>query len=823
MTNFAGLPDGFQPLSLFDQAFANTQNAANLTSGTVASARLPTPTSTTIGAVKSFASVSHQFLTQIGTDGSITAAQPAASDVSGLAPSATIDTTNAANITSGTLPDARLSFVPQAPVATISALKALAAGAYTSVNVLGYYAAGDNGGGTFLWNGASAAADNGGTVIAPNTGSGRWIRQVANGVYMPRMFGARGDGSNDKTFVQNAIDAIFAAGGGTLYFDVIYTVGGSKHANGFSIIDLKSGVHMVGPGGLKLADNTNTADAVFTASFSGTTMTVSAMTSGTIAVNQFLSLSGNVALVQVASQSGGTPGGAGTYIVTAAPKDSAGTSIAGPITVNGINRMVELAGAYNSTSNSITNTQYGITFDYNGTNNCAGGTIWSFNATLTINTGSDILFDGCRFKNNCGSNTWVFGTYQASPTLFRVSIVNCTDDNNGDRINAASVDYSAIFSVTDGLLVDGNRFTRGAALNGAPFEVYVDATITGNMCQGYYNSANIVAITSQNTKSILFEGNTFRDCSVGLTMATLAASGKFGMVTLLGNNFYANVSSPGGPYVVNCDQMKSGSTIDDLLIEGNHWYNSSLSDLTRTTAGISISGALSATVIGNKIRGIPGQGIWVKATTSPCAIEIKDNSLINVGYTSANAALKIGIQIDAAGSGGTLLVQGNSINPISGYTMTYGIKNALSVDNGAIKNNLMALSLITTPVANTGIGVEVGSVSALGYGPSSGGAITQATSKTTGVTLNTLSGQITMNNAALGSGSTAAFTLTNSVIAATDTVIVNIGSGATSGAYRLAVTAVAASSCRIEVTNGSGGSLSEAVVVNFTVLKGSSS
>lgn len=54
-------------------------------SGTSAPSQLPTPTVSTLGGVKSLAAVSHQFLTQIGTDGSVLQAQPAFTDVSGTA------------------------------------------------------------------------------------------------------------------------------------------------------------------------------------------------------------------------------------------------------------------------------------------------------------------------------------------------------------------------------------------------------------------------------------------------------------------------------------------------------------------------------------------------------------------------------------------------------------------------------------------------------------------------------------------------------------------------------------------------------------------
>lgn len=107
----------------------------------------------------------------------------------------------------------------------------------------------------------------------------------------------------------------------------------------------------------------------------------------------------------------------------------------------------------------------------------------------------------------------------------------------------------------------------------------------------------------------------------------------------------------------------------------------------------------------------------------------------------------------------------------------------------------------------------------VGYATGAGGAVTQATNKSTGVTLNKVCGAITMNNASLATATTVAFTLTNSTIAATDVVVVSEKSGGTSGAYSIQVGAVADGSCSIEVRNQSGGSLSEAVVLNFVVIK----
>ena len=122
----------------------------------------------------------------------------------------------------------------------------------------------------------------------------------------------------------------------------------------------------------------------------------------------------------------------------------------------------------------------------------------------------------------------------------------------------------------------------------------------------------------------------------------------------------------------------------------------------------------------------------------------------------------------------------------------------------------------TTPAAVTGTSVLA--TTTLGYKPGTGGTVTQASSKTTAVTLNKINGEIVMNNAALADDATAAFTFTNGTIGPTSVVIVNVASGGTAGAYQVTVGAVAAGSCSISVLNVSGGSLSQAIKLNFAVI-----
>jgi hypothetical protein len=174
-------------------------------------------------------------------------------------------------------------------------------------------------------------------------------------------------------------------------------------------------------------------------------------------------------------------------------------------------------------------------------------------------------------------------------------------------------------------------------------------------------------------------------------------------------------------------------------------------------------------------------------------------SITNTAYT---------LTLPAAVSLGTTGIQGYSANVITfAATGTYQFEFS-TVDSGTT----ITIFDLNRPL--------LGSVeSAVGYSTGTGGTVTQATDKSTGVTLNKRCGQITMNSASLSAAAEVSFTLTNSVIAATDVVLVSIASGATAGAYSVQCDATAAGSCRISVGNRNAGSLSEAIVLNFVVIK----
>ena len=111
----------------------------------------------------------------------------------------------------------------------------------------------------------------------------------------------------------------------------------------------------------------------------------------------------------------------------------------------------------------------------------------------------------------------------------------------------------------------------------------------------------------------------------------------------------------------------------------------------------------------------------------------------------------------------------------------------------------------------------------LGYSAAAQGTVTQATDKSTGVTLNKSAGRITMNNAALTGATAVSFTLTNSTSSANDAIVVNVSGGGTAAAYTTYISSMTAGSAVVTLRNLTAStSLSEAVVLNFAIIHGAS-
>lgn len=180
----------------------------------------------------------------------------------------------------------------------------------------------------------------------------------------------------------------------------------------------------------------------------------------------------------------------------------------------------------------------------------------------------------------------------------------------------------------------------------------------------------------------------------------------------------------------------------------------------------------------------------------------------------------VGGAAPAAGTFTTLNATGGGA--LTGTWTDLGSVTTVDINGGTVDATVVGGA---TPAAGTF--TDALATDSVGFATGAGGTVTQITSRTTGVTLNASCGEITLVAGSLAGHEADEFTLTNSEIAATDVVIVNIKSGAGVAErkyYTVTVTSVSAGACTISIGNNDNGALpatgTDTLVLSFAVIKG---
>ncbi|MEQ1572787.1 MAG: hypothetical protein ABL993_00940 [Vicinamibacterales bacterium] len=371
----------------------------------------------------------------------------------------------------------------------------------------------------------------------------------------------------------------------------------------------------------------------------------------------------------------------------------------------------------------------------------------------------------------------------------------------------------------------------------------------GDLNTGFYSpGADQIAVSINGVQAAAWSANrnaVFNAPVAGDTVKATAVSGGGAAFkaegTLAGGlmfNFIENLSAAAGSGTANIMKVSAGSTGDVYhrldRADGGFWAfgsDTSATNAFKLSAAVTLgtSDVLDITTAGNWTLPAPSSG----DTLSIGAVSGGYSWRSSVTMTGGNVAALLENSATTNGASHSLWQQfvggANAGDVYANYRVSgvtdwsFGLDNS---DSDAFKWSLSTV-LGTNDIfrmSTTGAVAVVGSAGTLGYGTGAGGTVTQITSKATSVTLNKACGTIVTHNAALAAGATVYFNVANSLLSGADTVVANHDLSGSGGAqaYRLEVERFSTGFV-IGITNITAGSLSEALTINFAVIKGATS
>lgn len=389
----------------------------------------------------------------------------------------------------------------------------------------------------------------------------------------------------------------------------------------------------------------------------------------------------------------------------------------------------------------------------------------------------------------------------------------------------------------------------------------------------------VITTINANTANTLFVGVDIPTNITGkMTLTTLAAGLYSNNSLAVGNNYtilpnvvaqfsgnsatYLQVNlenqtpSGSGDYVVTADDGTDTDYFIDLGLNGSTYSDPTYS-ATKAHDGylyVAASGtnkgnlAIGTTNSGGKINFVVGglqtsnivgyidsSGIWSSSINSTVAANVATlRSEITANAASANSVINTRISANVATLRGEISANAASANAVINTNITANIatanlftqaafdkaNNALANTTGTFNGSLTITGILSTANVTINKDVVLNDGGVYQYTTANNTTVTQATSKSTAVTCNGRTGQITTNNASLAKGSSVSFTVNNSqIVSAKDVVIVNLASGGTLNSYQVSVDAVAPGSFSICIVNNGSGALAEALVINYAILR----
>jgi hypothetical protein len=248
----------------------------------------------------------------------------------------------------------------------------------------------------------------------------------------------------------------------------------------------------------------------------------------------------------------------------------------------------------------------------------------------------------------------------------------------------------------------------------------------------------------------------------------------------------------------------------NLYVGGDIFGNVTVTDIsvgTITAAGNVVGGNINTagliTATGNVTGGNLNTGGLVSATGNVIGGNLRSTSLSLSGNIisalNASSTIVAGTTISAIGN-----IIGGNLNA-AGLSLSGNVVSALNVTANIAGGNLLSPGMIKSSSSTAGIG----------YATGAGTTVTQTVSRTQGVQIDRVTGQITLFTAS-GTSAYTTFVVTNSTVVSGDVIILSQKSG--TDKYLAFVTNVTNGTFSITFSDVSG-TTSEAPVFNFAVIK----
>jgi len=420
-------------------------------------------------------------------------------------------------------------------------------------------------------------------------------------------------------------------------------------------------------------------------------------------------------------------------------------------------------------------------------------------ALLKLNDTNNAVVNYCRFEF---AQYGLQGTADASGFSYAISITNSIFNDCGEAIRNPSQSWTISANVFEAIFrtggLGGNYRQGDIRIIGCATTHAIDnIRFLGNWCGDSSASASTYYVFNlYGAKGFEFSGN-FVNAAANLGSGGLSTM--FGLSACFGGSIVNNSFQASDYFVTYHTSGSQGINIS------NNQTASILNPVPRALGGLPL---LQQTQLGNPDieNMIDGYVAFTDDAATNTPITSSVNSIIvgtaegaNLGY--GQAAIRLARSLTGYTTG-TLVITPNTVN--SGAAVVFATYAGFATT--AKETFVISESKVTANVP-------------LGYaGTGVGGTATQSTSKATTVVLSKACGDVTLNNANLNAGASVSFTLTNTLIAATDVLKIDHISGGTAFAYDTRY-ACGAGSATITVKNVTAGNLAEAPVFRILLIK----